>query len=65
MLSPTHRPASRGQLFAPALRAWTVWRRNRHALARLHRLSDHQLSDIGLRRDEIDQIFAAGSTSGN
>ncbi|HSF93754.1 MAG TPA: DUF1127 domain-containing protein [Thermohalobaculum sp.] len=29
-------------------------RRHRMTVSRLHRLSDHQLRDIGLARDEID-----------
>jgi uncharacterized protein YjiS (DUF1127 family) len=35
--------------------SWTTWRKSRQTGPALHALSDHQLRDIGLRRDQIDQ----------
>jgi uncharacterized protein YjiS (DUF1127 family) len=35
--------------------SWKTWRQSRQTGPALHALSDHQLRDIGLRRDQIDQ----------
>lgn len=38
------------------LLAWRTRLKSRQTRATLHELSDHQLRDIGLRRDQIDQF---------
>jgi uncharacterized protein YjiS (DUF1127 family) len=35
--------------------SWKTWRQSRQTGHVLHALSDHQLRDIGLRRNQIDQ----------
>lgn len=43
-------------LLARALRALARQRAERQALAQLHAMSDRQLADLGLRRDQIDAV---------
>jgi uncharacterized protein YjiS (DUF1127 family) len=59
ILTETHpAPDATGHIVRAALRlrlAWKTWRKSRQTGPALHALSDHQLRDIGLRRDQIDQ----------
>ena len=41
----------------------SAWRRYREAVRELSQLSDHELSDIGIRRGEIETIVRRSVTS--
>jgi uncharacterized protein YjiS (DUF1127 family) len=59
ILTETHSfPHATGRVTRAAHRlllSWRNWRKSRQTGPALHALSDHQLRDIGLRRDQIDQ----------
>jgi uncharacterized protein YjiS (DUF1127 family) len=59
ILTETHSvPDATGHIVRAVLRlrlSWKTWRQSRQTGHVLHALSDHQLRDIGLRRDQIDQ----------
>lgn len=45
-------------MFDPLTRAIARWQRRRLAIRELHALSDHMMSDIGLRRAHVAPFVA-------
>lgn len=43
-------------IFSTLLRGWRAWRDRTRTRNRLRVLDEHILSDIGIRRDEIDAL---------
>jgi uncharacterized protein YjiS (DUF1127 family) len=49
---------------AGAASAFLDWRRRKHAITELHDLSDRMLSDIGIKRYDIERIVWNGRGAG-
>lgn len=53
-----------GEFGAAVTAALARWRDKRRSVVRLSDLDDHLLADIGLRRDQIDEVAQAGKLEG-